>query len=65
MTKNEIKKASNTDLTRETISTYAHLLQNYMAKGGTKVLERHFGDCCNEMVARGLLTKEDVDKLNY
>lgn len=64
MTKQEIKKAENHTLIIETIKTYAWLLQNWTMQKGTKQLEKHFQDCCEEMVKRELITKEDWDNLN-
>lgn len=64
MTKQEVKKAKNHELIRETINTYGLLLMNYSQQRGIKQHEKHFNDCCEEMVKRELITQEDWDYLN-
>jgi len=64
MTKQEIKKSTNNELIRESIRTYGFLLQNSILRRGTKQLEKHWSDCCDELVKRELLTEEDVKHLN-
>lgn len=64
MTKKELKYLENNKLITETIYTYAWLLQNDALGRGTKQLEKHFADCCEEMLKREIITQEDVDRLN-
>lgn len=64
MTKHELKKVEEHELITESINTYARLLVNHYAKMGVKQLEKHWSDCCDEMIKRGIITKEDVDYLN-
>lgn len=64
MNKQEVKKAEDHALITETIRTYAFLLQNWCLQRGTKQLEKHFQDCGNELVKRGIITQEDLNHLN-
>lgn len=64
MTKQELKKADSRKLVYDAIRTYGFLLTNEMRGCGTKQLERHFQDCCAEMVKRGIITQDEWDSLN-
>lgn len=64
MTKQELKKTTNNELIRESIGTYGSLLQNWCLQRGVKQLEKHWNDCCDELLKRELLTNDDVRHLN-
>ena len=64
MRKTEIKKAKDNELVLEYVETYSLLLLNYNLGKGIKQLKSHFDDLSKEMVKRGILTLEDVEKLN-
>lgn len=64
MTKQEVKKSTNNELIRESMRTYGFLLQNWTLRKGLKQLEKHWSDCCEELIKREILTEEDVKYLN-
>ncbi len=64
MTKGEIKKAPNNELIVDYVHAYAIFTENYLHGGGLKRLGQHLQDLETELVARGLLTEEDVKHLN-
>lgn len=64
MTKQELLKTKDNELIAESINTYARLLVNDRCRMGTKLLEKHWKDCTDELLKRNLLTQSDVDWLN-
>ena len=64
MKKSEIKHLPNNALIVEYVRTFACYDTNYVLNRGTKQLGQHLRDLEKELVARNILTQEDVDKLN-
>lgn len=66
MKKAEIKSATNDMLVYTMIDRYGVLLlkSNYSGRG-TKGIEKECRDIADELIIRGLLTKEQVDKLFF
>lgn len=67
MTKREIKKATNNELIVEYVRTYSSLSLNLNAPWENRGTKRYGQHCHNleaEMVARGILTEDDVKYLN-
>jgi len=62
MTKTEIKTATNNNLIMELVNTYAIIV----SKNGVrcKSEDKIINDVANELLNRGLLTKEDIEYLN-
>jgi hypothetical protein len=64
MKKNEIAKAKDSELVYEYVQKYSSLCLNYNLGRATKQLQIHCNNLEEELVKRGLLTEEDVAKLN-
>lgn len=64
MTKKEIKKASNNELIVDYVRSYSFYEVNYLLDRGTKQLLQHCHDLEAELVARKILTEDDVRHLN-
>lgn len=64
MTRKDLKECANNVLIAHSIGVYGRLLANFNTGRGIKQLDKHFRDCCDEMVKRGLITEEDAKHLN-
>ena len=64
MTKKDLKECASNVLIVDAINTYANLIFNYNVGRGIKQYDKHFRDCCEEMIKRGLITEEDAKHLN-
>ena len=64
MTKKEIIEAKDSKLVYEYATNYALLLMNYNLGKGTKQLQAYCNNLERELLKRGLLTDEYVEKLN-
>lgn len=64
MTKAEIKKAATNKLIVDYVQTYSTMCLNINIGGGTKRYSAHCADLEKELVARSVLTEEDVKLLN-
>ena len=64
MKKSEIAKAKDNDLITEYVSSYASLSTNYNLKLGTKRLEQQCIALETELLKRGILTIENIERLN-
>lgn len=64
MKKTEIKKTATNTLIVDYVKTYSSLCLNINIGGGTKRYSSHCADLEKELVARGVLTEEDVKTLN-
>ena len=64
MTKKELKTAKDNEVIFDYINTFATWYYNYNCGGGIKRTGEHLRDLDDEMLKRGLLTKEQVDMLN-
>ena len=63
MRKTEIKTAKDNELIAEYVHSYAMLIVKYNLNRGTKQLEKHCHDLETELLKRGLLTEDDIEKL--
>ena len=64
MKKSEIKKVTNSGLITEYVRAYSLRDANWIQGRGTERLDKQCKALEKELVARGLLTEEDVDYLN-
>lgn len=64
MKKSEIKKVTNNELITEYVRTYSLRDVNWILERGTERLSRQCKDLERELIARGILTTEDVNYLN-
>lgn len=64
MKKSEIKKVTNNELITEYVRTYSLRDVNWISGRGTERLSRQCKDLERELIARGILTTEDVNYLN-
>lgn len=64
MKKAEIKKSKDNELIAEYVISYSSLCVNFNLQRGTKSLSKHCADLEKELIARGLLTADDVKRLN-
>ena len=64
MTKQEVKKSPDHTLILELAMTYSTLLVNWNLGRGTKQAEKHLADVTEEMRKRGLLSIDDIKRLN-
>lgn len=62
--KNEIKKSNNNDLLVEYINSIVKFHLNYNFGRSLKQLEKHCGDLEKEIIFRGILTEDDIRKVN-
>lgn len=64
MTKKEIKTASNSEIIVAYINAYTLLNLNYNLNRGTKQLETECKNLEAELIERGILTEEQIQRLN-
>lgn len=64
MKKTEIRNAKDNDLIVEYVISYSNLCVNFNLQMGVKKLSQHCADLEKELLARGLLTIDDVKRLN-
>lgn len=64
MTKTEMKKAENSEIIFRYIKAYSSLTLNINLGGKTKSLETELTNLNDEMLKRGLLTKDQIRNLN-
>ncbi|MEE1256002.1 MAG: hypothetical protein UHN47_05770 [Lachnospiraceae bacterium] len=64
MQKKEIVNAKDNELITEYVSTYASYLINFNLNRGTKQHAKHCHDLEAELLRRGILTEEDIERLN-
>ena len=64
MRKNEIPKAKDNDLITEYILKHAFLLVNFNNQMGTKQLEKQCENLEAELLKRGILTEENLQRLH-
>lgn len=64
MRKAEMRAATDSDIIYDYVQSYAQLCLNYNQNRGVKALEKHVEDLNAEVLRRGLLTPEQVKKLN-
>lgn len=64
MKKAEIKSLTNNALIVEYVKTFAEFETNFVLGRGTKQLWKHLQNLEPELVSRGILTSEDVKRLN-
>lgn len=64
MRKAEIKTAADNEIIMDAITSYAIACVNENVGLATKAINKHLCDLEAEMLRRGLLTEEQVEKLN-
>ena len=64
MRKNEISKADNSELIVDYVISFSSLISNYNTNRGIKQLEAHCTDLEKEIVKRGILTEEQIKRIN-
>lgn len=64
MRKSEIKKSTDNDLLVDYIQSISSLFLNFNAGKRTNQLSIHCSDLEKEIVSRGILTEEDIRKVN-
>jgi len=64
MKKTDIPKLADNDLITEYVSAYASLLININMNMGIKQLEKQCANLEEELLKRGLLTEENIKRLN-
>ena len=64
MTKKEIKKVPNNELIVDYVRSYSLYEVNYLLDRGRKQVLQHCHDLEAELVARNILTEDDVKHLN-
>lgn len=64
MRKSELKTAPDNEIILDLVQSYATACLNYNLDRGTKAIEKHLQDLNAEVLRRGLLTPEQVKKLN-
>lgn len=64
MTKTEIKKAADNEIIYRYIKAYSSFSVNLNLGGKTKSLEKELANLDEEMLSRGILTKEQIENLN-
>lgn len=62
--KSEMKTAPNNKLIVDLVETYADFYWNYNCGASTIRIEKHWNDLDEELVKRGLLTKDDVKRMH-
>lgn len=63
MKKSEIKKAKDNELIVDLVETNQLWATNMYTHHATQRLEQHFHDLAEELVKRGILTQEDVKRI--
>lgn len=64
MRKAEMRAATDSEIIYDYVQSYAQSCLNYNQNRGTKALGKHLQDLNAEVLRRGLLTPEQVKKLN-
>lgn len=64
MKKSEIKFLKDNELIAEYVRTYAHYDTNWVCRRGTEQLAKQLKNLEAELLKRGILTQEDIDRLN-
>lgn len=65
MTKEELRKAKDSEVVADYISTYAYwVLELNDSRGKTKALRKHLDILEAEALRRGIMTEEQIDMLN-
>ena len=64
MKKSELKAAKDNQIIEDYVHSQIHLTLNLNHGGPTKALTKHLKDLDAEMLKRGLLTQEQIDRLN-
>lgn len=64
MRKSELKTAPDSEIILDLVQSYATACLNYNLGRGTKAIEKHLEDLKAEVLRRGILTPEQVEKLN-
>lgn len=64
MNRKEIKTATDGDVIVDYILSYAWHAQNTICNRGTERLAKHLADLDAEMLKRGILNQEQIDRLN-
>ena len=64
MNKKEIKTVPNNELIVEYVLAYSHFDTNFVLRRGTEKLRKHLNDLENELLARNILTVNDIKRLN-
>lgn len=64
MRKTDIPKLADNDLITEYVRVYASLLMNTNMNMGVKQLEKQCANLEDELLKRGLLTEENIKRLN-
>ena len=64
MTKTEINKAADNEIIYRYIKAYSSFSVNLNLGGKTKSLEKELVNLDEEMLSRGILTKEQIENLN-
>ena len=63
MRKSELKTAPDSEIILDLVQSYATACLNYNLDRGTKAIEKHLEDLRDEVLRRGMLTPEQVNKL--
>lgn len=63
MKKSEIKKATDNALIVDFVETNQLWVANMYTGHATQRLEQHFHDLAEELVKRGILTEEDIKRI--
>lgn len=64
MRKSELKTAPDSEIILDLVQSYATACLNYNLDRGTKAPEKHLQDLNAEVLRRGILTPEQVKRLN-
>lgn len=64
MTKSEIKTAKDNEIITEYVIQFAFLITNFNTGKQTDRLEERCDELATELVRRGILTAEDVKRIN-
>jgi hypothetical protein len=64
MTKKELRTAQDNEIIMDYINSYCNYALNMNFGRGTKAIGVHLKDLDGEMLKRGLLTEEQIHKLN-
>lgn len=64
MRKSEIKKSKNNDLIVDYICSVVSFHLNYNLGRAIEQIEKHCADLEKEIISRGILTEDDIQKVN-
>lgn len=64
LTKSEFRSATDNEIIVEYVKTYSNLCLNENLHLGTKKLSKHCVDLENELLSRGILTRNNIEELN-